>query len=144
MFKTILVALDGSDHANKALDAACSMAVSNEADLHLVHASEFRPLIIGSASALSIPPRDTLHELGETLLNEAASRVKLSYAGELTLHNTVDDKPPANSVLEKADDIGADLIVVGSRGHSEIAGLLLGSVSHRICHHAKCACLIVR
>ena len=144
MFNTILVALDGSDHANNALKTACSMATSNDSDLHLVHASEFRPFIMGSASVVSVPSRDTLRELGEKLLNEAASRAKHSYGGEINLHNMVEDTPPANSILQKAEDIGADLIVVGSLGHSDLAGLLLGSVSHRICHHAKCACLVVR
>ncbi|MEH6581462.1 MAG: universal stress protein [Halioglobus sp.] len=144
MFNTILVALDGSDHANKALDTACSIAASNSSDLHLVHAAEIRPISMGSASVVSVLPSNTLRKIGENLLSEAASRAKQSYGGEVTLHNIFDDSAPGNSILARAEEIGADLIVVGSLGHSDLAGLLLGSVSHRICNHAKCSCLVVR
>ena len=144
MFNTILVALDGSDHANKALDTACSMATLNGSDLHFVHAAEIRPISMGAASVVSVLPSDTLRKAGDKLLSEAASRAKQSYGGEVTLHNIFDDTAPGNSILAKAEEVEADLIVVGSLGHSDLAGLLLGSVSHRICHHAKCACLVVR
>jgi nucleotide-binding universal stress UspA family protein len=54
------------------------------------------------------------------------------------------DGNAARCIMETARDAGADLIVLGSRGHSEIGELLLGSVSHRVSHMAHCAVTLVR
>ena len=51
---------------------------------------------------------------------------------------------PVPEILVLADKLNADLIVVGSRGLSDLKGLLLGSVSHKVCQLAKCPCLTVR
>jgi nucleotide-binding universal stress UspA family protein len=51
---------------------------------------------------------------------------------------------PADEIVQTAADIGADLIVIGSRGHGEVRSVLLGSVSERVMHHAHCPVLIVR
>jgi nucleotide-binding universal stress UspA family protein len=50
---------------------------------------------------------------------------------------------PAHVIAELAEETGADLIVVGTRGHSSVAGLLLGSVTHRLLHIAGCPVLAV-
>jgi nucleotide-binding universal stress UspA family protein len=50
---------------------------------------------------------------------------------------------PANEVVKAASEEGADLIVAGSRGHSAITGLLLGSVTNRLLHIAPCPVLVV-
>ena len=51
---------------------------------------------------------------------------------------------PAGRILDTAKNGGADLIVLGSRGLTDVASLLLGSVSHKVLHLAPCACLMVK
>lgn len=144
MYNTILVALDGSEYANKALDAACEITRTNKAKLHLVHASELHPLIVGSASVMSVVPKGELRKQGTKILDAGVTRAGTADCPVAQVHNVLSGEPPVKAILSVADEISADLIVVGSLGHSDIAGLLLGSVSHRICHLAKCACLVVR
>ncbi|HUO45666.1 MAG TPA: universal stress protein [Acidimicrobiia bacterium] len=56
----------------------------------------------------------------------------------------VDSGDPAATIVRLAKEVGADLIVMGSRGLGSVAGLLLGSVSHKVGHAAPCAVLTVR
>jgi len=51
---------------------------------------------------------------------------------------------PPDVIVEYAQEIGADLIVVGSRGRGDLASLVLGSTSHRVVNHAPCDVLVVR
>lgn len=52
--------------------------------------------------------------------------------------------PIAKKIIDKAEYLGADTIVVGSRGLSDLGGSLLGSVSHKVAHLASCTCIVVR
>ena len=56
----------------------------------------------------------------------------------------IEDGDPAEQILRCADREKVDLIIVGSRGLSELKGLLMGSVSHKVSQHAKCSCVIVK
>ena len=56
----------------------------------------------------------------------------------------VEQGDPALVIIKTADDIKADMIVLGSRGLSDFQGMLVGSVSHKVSHHAKCTCVTVR
>ena len=60
------------------------------------------------------------------------------------MRTILEDGEPATAVLPAAQDEAADLIVMGRRGLGDLAGLLLGSVSHKVSHLAACACLTVR
>ncbi len=144
MYKTIVVALDGSSHSNKALDHACVLAAASGADLHLVHVSEIHPLVLGSASVMSMLPQDELEKRGLEVLEPAAARAAKLGCEKVQSHNMVGELSAAQGVLDTADSVSADLIVVGSLGHSNLAGLLVGSVSQRVAHLAACPCLVVR
>ena len=144
MSNTVLVALDGSECAEHALREACEILQAQGGDMHLVHVSQFQPLVLGSASVMSVQPREELEAVGKKLLDSAAQHASDAGVNLSELHNIVGEKSPARAILQVADDIEADLIVLGSVGHSDLSGLLLGSVSHQVCHHAKCSCLIVR
>ena len=62
----------------------------------------------------------------------------------MILDGILKDGDPATSILRAADDEAADIIVMGRRGLGDLAGLLLGSVSHKVTHLASCACLTVK
>ena len=80
--------------------------------------------------------------LGERLLSDAADRARAQAVP--SVRTVVHEGDPASAILAVAKDAGADLIVMGRRGLGDLAGLLLGSVSHKVTHLADCACLTVR
>jgi len=144
MYKSILVAVDGSDDANLAVDAAAELSANFDAQIHLVHASEQHPLIVGSASVMSFVPEEELLKHGAAILDAAKQRAEAAEAKKLELHNLAEPGSAAQMILELADEIKPDLVVVGSRGHGQLAGLMMGSVSQKLCQLAKCSCLVVR
>ena len=141
MFNTIVVAVDGSDYANRALAAACELSQIHHSALHIVHVNNAHEVFISvGASSVAIRPEDYA-KAGETILEQALEVVKAS-DGEAVTHQL--DGNFGQAVVDKAENLSADLIVVGSKGHSDLAGMMLGSVSHKITNLAKCSCLIVR
>jgi nucleotide-binding universal stress UspA family protein len=144
MYKSILVAVDGSEHANLAVDTAAALSVSFDAQVHLVHAAEQHPLILGSASVMSVVPEEELLRHGAAILDAAKQRAAAVSARKLHVHNLTEPGSAAHTILGLADEIKPDLIVVGSLGHGNLAGLMMGSVSQKLCQLAKCSCLVVR
>jgi nucleotide-binding universal stress UspA family protein len=137
-FNNILVAYDGSDHSRTALVTAVRIAQCFHGKLTILHAFDKVPLILGD-------------EETERFIERAMSkgRDKLAEA-TLQLHdigvefNTVIvEGPAAEAILRVAEVEGCDLIVMGSRGLGMVQGLLLGSVSYRVLHHATIPVLIV-
>jgi nucleotide-binding universal stress UspA family protein len=141
-FKTILVAVDFSDHAKVAAAAARELAGQYEAALHFVHAFELvTPLV--SPYQMSIPDlylretRDSAKKQLEALVAEAgASGAKAS------IHFT--EAPAAPAIARVAKDIGADLIVMGTRGVTGLKHFVLGSVAERTLRLAPCSVLTVK
>jgi len=144
----ILVAVDGSEHAAKAVDAAAKIAASTGAKLSLL-------AVIPSASEVAdeleayARTEHLLHDLPQLLasvqpafLEPAAERARTQGAATVSVETASGD--PAAEILASAREHGADLIVVGSRGRGRLSGLLLGSVSQKIASHAPCSVLIVR
>jgi nucleotide-binding universal stress UspA family protein len=76
----------------------------------------------------------------EALLAEAVAEA--TAAGDVTIEQRVVEGPAATALIEAAK--GAELLVVGSRGHGGFTGLLLGSVSDQVANHAPCPVVIVR
>lgn len=80
--------------------------------------------------------------VGKRLMSSAKD--KLSGRKLTSIRTVLEDGDPAESILKLAVDHRADAIVMGSRGLSEIKGLLMGSVSHKISHLAACTCITVK
>lgn len=144
MYKSILVAVDGSDDANLAVDAAARLSAAFDAQLHLVHAAEQHPLIVGAAAVMSAVPEEELLKYGAAILDAAKQRAEAASAQKPKIHNLAEPGSAALTILELADEIKPDLVVVGSRGHGKLAGMMMGSVSQKLCQLAKCPCLVVR
>ncbi len=174
MFKTILVPTDGSDHANKAVRIAANLAGRYDADLVLLHVllrghlneglqhyaeveglAKGRPLSEAVANIPSarfpvsvIPPN--AENTKEAVLNATAELVLRTAQqaarehGATKLRTLIEDGDPAQRILQRAAAESADLIVMGSRGFSDLKGLIVGSVSHKVNHVAPCPVMTVR
>ena len=141
----IVVGVDGSEHADAALRWALREAVLRGADLDVVAAwhEPFVPDLSGMAPVTTATV--AIAEETAKIVDRAidAALVADDVAGDaVAIHRTVDHGPAAHVLLRAAE--GADLLVVGSRGRGGFAGLLLGSVSHDVAHHAPCPVVIVR
>ena len=142
MFSTIVVGTDGSETANGAVDLAVALARATGATLHLVNA--YRTTAGAAQMAVAgapIPGDDALgHALGaeasRQLLDGVASR-----ASGLDVKTHTLNESPAEAVIGVAEQVGADLIVVGNKGMER---RILGSVPNTIAHKAPCNLLIVK
>jgi nucleotide-binding universal stress UspA family protein len=141
VFRSIVVGTDGSETARKAVDAAAELAQLTGARLELVSAYEPVSSQRLRSEARHVPadlqwmvnPREDV----DATLSEAAERVAeaRTYARE---------GDPADAILDVAEELGSDLIVVGNKGMTGAKRFLLGSVPNRVSHHAPCAVLIIR
>jgi nucleotide-binding universal stress UspA family protein len=162
MFKNILVATDGSEHANKAVDLAADMALKYDARLTVFSVIEGGPLtadakrlaiekgidlspVIDMPGITAITPEagPIMPDLQETLVTakveaELAENIGGKVRGATGTGNA------ASAILEAADEAGADLIVMGSRGLGTFRALLSGSVSQKVSHLANCTCIAVK
>jgi len=138
--KKIVVGVDGSDASVAALQWAIDLAAQTGADVDAVHVYE-----IGLAWIDGYQP-----DIGRWIAEAAAAAEKLlkgvverASADHPDVHviRTVIEGPAARTLIAQAAD--ADLLVVGTRGHGGLPGLLLGSVSNQCTHHAPCPVVVV-
>jgi nucleotide-binding universal stress UspA family protein len=139
MFKRIVWATDGSDAADHALPIAQALAQDSDGHLFVVHITEFA--MPGKAGG-SYP----VHADEDLLVTKIEGQVaELSHAGiEATLETgTTHSLGAAHAIATAAEQVGAEVIVMGSRGHTVLAGLLLGAVTQRLLHITPCPVLVV-
>jgi len=138
MYRKILVGIDGSKFAQKAFDTALAQAAKDGAELYVL--------------TVAHPP-----QIGDDVEMEAVIENSRAYHQKLfpPLQKTAEEKKvkahfevavghPVEQIIYHADRHGVDLIVVGHRGRSKFAQLLLGSVSKQVVQHAGRAVLVVR
>ncbi|MDQ1397691.1 MAG: hypothetical protein QOG64_2950 [Acidimicrobiaceae bacterium] len=143
MTQRVVVGVDGSTGAKVALRWALEEARVRKADLDVVYAYEFPVYPVGlEGAATPVLPLDQLElgakELVRGLIAEAVGAE--SVGGPIIRDLAVLGSAPA-TLCKIAE--GADLLVVGTRGHGGFAGLLLGSVSTQCVHHARCPIAVV-
>lgn len=144
MFKNIVVAVDGSDHAKIALNIACDLSRTYEGAVHIVHAPfvETVAYATGSGVVEIAPSHDEVMKAGREVMEDAVARCKtMDIAPKTKTVKTGDTKAVILGVVE---DTGADLVVMGRRGLGSIGSLILGSTSLRVAHDAPCAVLTVK
>jgi len=137
MFKTIIWASDGSDSADRALPTALDLVAEGNAKLVVVHADELLGGRGGRVPSLADEP-----EVQSKLASKVNELIESGVDATFRLVSGV-GKDPADLIADVARESGADLIVVGTRGHGRIAGMLLGSVTQRLLHVAPCPVLAV-
>jgi nucleotide-binding universal stress UspA family protein len=139
MFKKVIWATDGSDNADRALELAKSVVSGDGASLLVLHSVEH---LVGPGSRGA--PAELLDEDDRT--GKLAQQVEeLTAAGINAELRVVQGGATgaAHTVARVAEEEGADLIVIGTRGHTPLAGVLLGSVAQRLVSISPCPVLVV-
>ena len=137
MFKTIVWATDGSDAADAALPYVKGLAEGEGHKLVVVHSKE---VLRGRAGGYPVYADED-----EVLAKIQRQADELRAEGlDVTLQVETTAAPgAAHTIAEAARTFGGDVIVVGTRGHTAIGGLLLGSVTQRLLHIASCPVLAI-
>lgn len=141
MFRKILVGLDGSEPANRALEAAISEARVWNAEIHVVY-------VVETGLFSSLPMDNTLEVIYSVLQKEGeeileAARKKADAAGiPLTTH--LRQGHAGSEIIALAGELGADLILLGSYGKSGVDRLLLGSVTDYVVQNSPITTTVVR
>ena len=136
MFDTIVWATDGSPQADRALEVAKTLALDHAASLVVVHVVQHYATETGFAV---YPDEDRVRAKLEQTVQQLS---KDGFRPSLRIVDHVGPQP-AHEIADIARKEGADLIVMGTRGHGPIAGLLLGSVVMRLLHVAPCPVVAV-
>ncbi|RQD82442.1 MAG: universal stress protein [Methanocalculus sp. MSAO_Arc2] len=141
MFHTLLVAIDGSDIGMNALDRAIEMARGWKADLHAIYVIE--------TGLISSVPMDNTWEIIYSLLEQEGTRLlekaeKQAAEVGVKIKKHLKQGHAGNEILNLAEAENVDLIIVGSRGKSEIDRLLIGSVSAHVVKYSHVSTMVVR
>ena len=139
--ETILLATDGSEGAEPAARAAIDLSNRTGAKLHAAHAWEPLPHF-AHPSLVWVRYHPPYEEGARRILDEQVEQV-VQAGGTVSEAHLLEGRP-ADALLDLAEQIGADLIVVGSRGLGSVKRLLVGSVSLGVVHHADRPVLVVR
>jgi nucleotide-binding universal stress UspA family protein len=139
MFKTILVGADDSATAARAVRTAVELVKTLGGTLHVVTA--YRPPSAHAAVAGALPQEyfDRVTDPADLLLEKLRQEI-VKDGVEARYHPAAGD--PAEAIVEVADQVGADLIVVGNKGMKGVRRVL-GSVPNSVAHKANCSVLIV-
>ncbi|WP_159886360.1 universal stress protein [Paenibacillus puerhi] len=144
MYANILVAYDGSEISERALEAGARLAaLTPEAKLQVLHVFYWPTLVIGDAF-IAAPPARATEEYEYTQALEEKAREHAAKFGASNIEVTTLQGSPAKVILEYAVTTAADVIVIGSRGLSGIGEFVLGSVSHNVVQHARVPVLVVK
>ena len=139
MFKNIVWATDGSESADRALSYVKDLAAEDDAEVLVVHCVEY---VMGPRSGgVTFHPDED--ELQAKIARQVAELMESGVRAEerIVVGSTLEG--PAPRIARVALEAGAELIVVGTRGHTAFGGLLLGSVTERLLHVAPCPVLAV-
>ncbi|MDH3239110.1 MAG: universal stress protein [Alphaproteobacteria bacterium] len=169
MFENIVVATDGSENSKRALEVGAKLAAACNGRLTVVHVAptylaleeaeqasdlpqpakdeikRVRDAISGFDMSIVAPlpaPQSAIEFLGNAVLDRANDTVR--ECGIKEISRVLAQGDAAEEIVAAAETAKADLIVIGSRGLSDLEGLVMGSVSHKVIHLAKCPCVTVK
>ncbi|MGB5100695.1 MAG: universal stress protein [Methanothrix sp.] len=139
--KRIVVAVDTSDYSEMVVARAFSIAIAFSAEIHLISVVGLPKLI---ASEADVGIQDV--RLSEKEFREHQKRLIDGYLNGRDLHieSHVLHGDPSGKILSYANEIGADLIVMGSKAYGKIQRFLLGGVSEDVVRNAKCSVMIAK
>jgi nucleotide-binding universal stress UspA family protein len=141
MFRSVLVAVDGSTHANEALAQAIDLTESEHTRLTLI--SGVPRLPPAAYAGVSGPAFGVMHADARSWAEAVLRRARERVPEDLPVTTILTDQPIRRALIEQIKRGGHDLIAMGSRGRGAIRAALLGSVSHYVLNHSPVPVLIV-
>ncbi|WP_024326530.1 universal stress protein [Thioalkalivibrio sp. AKL19] len=157
--KTMLVPVDGSANAWRAVEVAADLASKYRARVVLVSVllqgevpphirklsdlpdADDPPLAMGGAAVGSAVPPKVLRDIAKKLVDQA--HAYFTEMGVADIEHHIEDGSPAKVILQQAEYHDVDMVVMGSRGLGGLQGLLSGSVSHKVQQLARCIVVTV-
>ena len=147
MYKVIVVGTDGSETAGVAVQHATVLAKLNDATLHVVHAhqplSASQAAIGATAGVMTVDTGQVNAGIVESsgVICDRAAEAAMRAGVRVETHARPGD--PADALVGVAEEVGADLLVIGNRRMTGVKRFVLGSVPNKVSHHAPCSLLIV-
>jgi nucleotide-binding universal stress UspA family protein len=139
MFERVLLAVDGSEHSERAIAMAIDIAGKSHGEIVVVHVREHVVNRGGSWDVETPEDAEAILERAGEEIARAGVEVRKQSCRSLVGAGYV-----AESIVDVAEAAGSDLIVMGSRGISDLRGLLLGSVTHKVLHLSTKPLLLAR
>ena len=144
-FKKILVPVDFSEHSIAATQTAVELARAFESKLYLLHSYQIQPGGI-SPYGIAVPFPNSASYFKE--VHQAATQYLAEWQqkyvpSDVPVESKIMTEAPSEAIVDEAKEIGADLIVIGSRGLSGFMHVMLGSVAERTARRAPCPVMIV-
>lgn len=137
----IVVGVDGSDHSVAALEWAIDEARRRGSKVEVLHSWQYLPVVAEPMAGAPPIPFEELAQNAQRIADDAIAKATGGADPGVALEVKLIEGPPAAALLDAAKR--ADLLVVGSRGRGGFKGLLLGSVSQQLTHHAHCPVVIL-
>lgn len=142
LYSKILVAYDGSEASDKALDTAIKLAKLNHySKLDIIHVFNIPTYVVGEI--MFVPPIKNEEEY-YGYSDQAIAKIQEKINDFSDIHIEVRQGSPARTILAYAEETNADVIVIGSRGLGSFGEFVLGSVSHNVVQHAKIPVLVIK
>ena len=138
MFEVLLLAVDDSETAKQAHEAAAQLATLSGGEVRVVHVREYG--FVGRAGQVEDEDRSDAQAIVDTAVGN------LTQAG-IKATGVVRGAPfghAASEILDEAESVGATTIVMGSRGLNALEGLIVGSTTHKVLHLGNLPVLVVR
>lgn len=136
-----VVGYDGSENSSAALAWAFDHVQRlGGGTIKVVMSWSYAPTAVGGYGlGGSLPPADSMQDASVAALGEALANVTVPEG--ITLESVVREGPAAKVLIEESE--GAEILVVGKRGHGGFLGLLIGSITNQVANHATCPVVIV-
>jgi nucleotide-binding universal stress UspA family protein len=144
-YRTFVVPYDFSEHARAALDTAVDLARRLGAELHLIHIIHLHTYAHGAFGGVSVPAPTNTTEIQNALMKSLQGVVAgIDNAPAKVEPHIVEGANVAEMIRASAEELGADLIVMGTHGRTGLAHVFLGSVAERTLRKAPCPVLTVQ
>jgi nucleotide-binding universal stress UspA family protein len=138
MYERLLVAIDHSEASARVVAAAKELATFSKSEVWVLHLRE-REILGG----LGVVPAESVQEVHDAVDHAVAELVSAGVNAHGEVRETLFGHA-AREIVEDAEEHDADVIVMGSRGRSDLVGLVVGSVAHKVLHLSSRPVLVVR
>lgn len=140
--QTILVPTDFSPHSDRAIEFAVKLAKLTGGKIHLLHCYQIN---VGGVSPYGVTvPEEFNRQVREAAVKRVEAAAEAIAAAGIEVESHITPNYPSEAVSELAEELGADLIVMGTRGATGLKHVLLGSVAERTLRIAPCPVVTVK